>query len=153
MIHSFRRALAIGLLIAGAATGFVLLAHDMRAYPHGLSSSLRAAPAPAAPGVPDGRRHAGAATLLRVHDALPTPRQPEGWSYPFACCSGWDCRRVAAADVFEGPDGYRIVGTGELVAYGDARLKDSPDGDFHWCSVAGASDGRTICLFVPPRGF
>ena len=28
-----------------------------------------------------------------------------------------------------------------------------PDGVFHWCSVAGVSDGHTICLFVPPRGF
>lgn len=149
MIHSFRRSLMIGLAIAAAATGFVLLAHDMRAYPQGLSSSLRAVPAPAAPGAPDGL----SAYLRRVHDALPTPRQPEGWSYPFACCSGYDCRRVAVRDVREGPDGYVIVGTGEVIAYGDPRLKDSPDGEFHWCSVAGANDGRTICLFAPPRGF
>lgn len=29
----------------------------------------------------------------------------------------------------------------------------TPAGPQGWCSVAGASDGRTICLFVPPRGF
>jgi len=89
----------------------------------------------------------------RAHDALPTASAPLGWSYPFSCCSGYDCRQVPPADVFEGPDGYRIVGTGEVLAYSDSRIKDSPDGEFHWCSVAGKSDGKTICLFVPPRGF
>lgn len=87
------------------------------------------------------------------HEAMPTAAAPLGWSYPFSCCSGYDCRQVPPADVFEGPDGYRIVGTGEVLAYSDTRLKDSPDGEFHWCSVAGKSDGKTICLFVPPRGF
>lgn len=87
------------------------------------------------------------------HDAPASAGQPLGWTYPFSCCSGIDCRPVAIADVEEGPDGYVIRATGEVVPYGDTRVKDSPDGDFHWCSVAGAGDGRTICLFVPPRGF
>ena len=55
--------------------------------------------------------------------------------------------------ISERPEGYVIKGTGEVVAYSDARLKDSPDGEFHWCSVAGADDSRTICLFVPPRSY
>jgi hypothetical protein len=86
-----------------------------------------------------------------AHEAIPTSSKPLGWSYPFSCCSGYDCRPVE--DVKETSTGY-VVRTGEVISYqGDARLKDSPDGMFHWCSVAGADDGRTICLYAPPRGF
>ncbi len=88
-----------------------------------------------------------------AHDAMPTAAQPDGWSYPFACCSGYDCREVSNKAISERPEGYVINGTGEVVGYADARIKQSPDGEFHWCSVAGSNDGRTICLFVPPRGF
>ena len=52
--------------------------------------------------------------------------------------------------ISERPEGYVIKGTGEVVAYSDKRLKNSPDGEYHWCSVSGADDTRTICLFVPP---
>jgi hypothetical protein len=88
-----------------------------------------------------------------AHDAIPTAARPQGWSYPFSCCSGYDCREVPGKAISERPEGYVIEGTGEVVRYSDGRLKNSPDGQFHWCSVAGASDGRTICLFVPPRSF
>lgn len=93
------------------------------------------------------------AAVAAAHDAKPTAAKPSGWSYPFSCCSGYDCREVPQAAISERPDGYVIRGTGEVVAYSDARLKDSPDGEYHWCSVAGANDGRTICLFVPPRSY
>jgi hypothetical protein len=82
-----------------------------------------------------------------AHDA------PKGWAYPFSCCSGYDCREVGKRAISERPEGYVIVGTGEIVGYQDKRLRESPDGEYHWCSVAGANDGRTICLFVPPRAF
>lgn len=88
-----------------------------------------------------------------AHDALPSGAQPQGWTYPFACCSGYDCREVPKSAIGEGKAGYTIRATGELIAMSDSRIKPSPDGEFHWCSVAGADDGRTICLFVPPRGF
>ncbi|MBX3567297.1 MAG: hypothetical protein KF914_04520 [Rhizobiaceae bacterium] len=88
-----------------------------------------------------------------AHDALPTSAKPRGWSYPFSCCSGYDCRAVPENAISERPEGYVIDGTGEIVGYRDVRLKDSPDGEFHWCSVAGADDSRTICLFVPPRSY
>ena len=88
-----------------------------------------------------------------AHDAKPTAAKPQGWSYPFSCCSGYDCREVSSKQISEKPEGYVIKGTGEVVAYSDARLKDSPDGEYHWCSVAGADDSRTICLFVPPRSY
>ena len=96
---------------------------------------------------------AGAFTPAAAHDAKPTAAQPLGWSYPFSCCSGYDCRAVSSQQIGERPEGYVIEGTGEVLAYSDARLKDSPDGEYHWCSVAGKDDGRTICLFVPPRAF
>lgn len=82
-----------------------------------------------------------------AHDA------PSGWKYPLACCSGYDCREVPASAVVEGPEGYVIRTTGELIPMSDRKVRMSPDGVFHWCSVAGKDDGKTICLFVPPRGF
>ena len=95
----------------------------------------------------------GSVIVVGAHDALPTAAQPDGWKYPFSCCSGYDCRAVPQTAISEKPDGYVIENTGEVLGYQDARLKDSPDGEFHWCSVAGANNGRTICLFVPPRSF
>lgn len=86
-----------------------------------------------------------------AHDAIPTAAQPLGWSYPMSCCSGYDCRQVKAK-VKETPQGY-IVPSGEVIAMTDPRIKDSPDGEFHWCSQGGTDDGKTICLFVPSRGF
>lgn len=76
-----------------------------------------------------------------------------GWSYPYACCSNQDCREVPASAVSERPEGYVINPTGEVVAYSDRRVKISPDGVYHWCSIAGEDNSRTICLFVPPRLF
>ncbi len=76
-----------------------------------------------------------------------------GWSYPYACCSGRDCREVPASLISERPEGYVINTTGEVVAYSDQRIRTSPDGVYHWCSIAGDDDTRTICLFVPPRSF
>jgi hypothetical protein len=88
-----------------------------------------------------------------AHDAIPTAAQPKGWSYPLMCCSGYDCREVPGKAIGTWPEGYVIKGTGEVIVYTDNRIKDSPDGEYHWCSVAGADDGKTICLFVPPHSF
>lgn len=87
------------------------------------------------------------------HDAVASAAMPQGWAYPFSCCSGYDCREVPDADIVEGARGYEIRRTGELINMSDPKIRQSPDGKFHWCSVAGANDGKTICLFVPPRGF
>lgn len=78
---------------------------------------------------------------------------PSGWTYPLACCSNQDCREVPDAAVDERPEGYVIVATGEVVPTTSAKVRHSPDGRFHWCSAGGRPDGRTICLFVPPRLF
>jgi hypothetical protein len=87
------------------------------------------------------------ATPVDAHDA------PSGWSYPFSCCSNFDCRQVESKAISERPEGYVIKNTGEVVSYADHRVKNSPDGEYHWCSVAGQQNSRTICLFVPPKGF
>jgi len=87
--------------------------------------------------------------LIALVDAARSHEAPSGWSYPLSCCSGVDCREVDR--VREGRNGYAVP-SNELIPYSDARIKPSPDGEFHWCTVGGADDGRTICLFVPPRG-
>lgn len=99
-----------------------------------------------------------AVDMAYPHDAMPTAAQPKGWTYPYACCSGQDCREVKQGDgllVDEEADGFH-VGTAsprEVVPFADAKVKPSPDGEYHWCSVAGKDDGKTICLFVPPKSF
>jgi hypothetical protein len=60
---------------------------------------------------------------------------------------------VGAHEASEHPEGYVKNGTGEIVAYNDSRVRNSPDGVYHWCSVVGANDSKTICLFVPPKGY
>jgi hypothetical protein len=105
----------------------------------------------------------GAAILLGVqnaypHEALPTAAKPQGWTYQFSCCGAYDCRAIGDSRssererVFETADGYSFSTSTEVIPYTDSRVKDSPDGLFHWCTVAGKSDGKTICLYVPPRG-
>lgn len=93
-----------------------------------------------------------AAAAISPHWALAHDAKT-GWEYPYSCCSGYDCREVPANAISERRSGYVINGTGEVVAYSDRRIRQSPDGLYHWCSVAGANDGRTICLFVPPKSF
>lgn len=82
-----------------------------------------------------------------AHDA------PQGWAYPTECCSGTDCRMVSASWIAETPGGYVIATTGEVIPYGDARIRSSPDGLYHWCSHYGRDDTQTICLFVPQSMF
>jgi hypothetical protein len=85
--------------------------------------------------------------------ALPTAQQPLGWKYPWSCCSNQDCR-AEPNGVAETPAGYTIKATGEVIPYGDKRIKNSPDQDFHVCAHrAGLDAGKVICLFIPPRGF
>lgn len=81
-----------------------------------------------------------------AHDA------PTGWTYDYSCCSTADCREVQTKAVKEDSRGFTIVSTGELIPYGDTRIKRSKDEFFHWCSVAGLDDSRSLCLYVPDRG-
>lgn len=97
-------------------------------------------------------------TGARAHEAQSVAAGPLGWKYPWACCSNQDCERSTAAsrsgEIEEVADGFLITKTGEVVPYDDKRVKDSPDGDFHWCAhVQGLDKNKTLCLFRPPRGF
>jgi hypothetical protein len=85
------------------------------------------------------------------HQAMPTDAQPSGWAYPPSCCGGDDCQAVPDRAIGEGPRGYIIRATGEVIGYADTRIKVSPDGVTHWCAAADTE--RTICLFIPPKGF
>jgi len=78
---------------------------------------------------------------------------PSGWTYPMACCRGVDCHEVEAGSIKEGPKGYVIRSTGEVIPMTDSRVRNSPDGEFHRCSIAGMDNTPTVCLFVPPRDF
>lgn len=102
-----------------------------------------------------------------AHEAIPTAAAPLGWSYPSACCSGYDCAQAAGYRVFETPKGYSFTikpgqhqfitehAYTDTIPYGDKRIKNSPDGRFHVClsSAPERKPSRTICLYVPPRGF
>lgn len=89
-----------------------------------------------------------------AHDALPTASQPLGWAYPISCCSGVDCREVKNNEVIEIDGGYQVVLTGEVILFGDKRIRyESQDGEIHWCSVDGKPDTKTICLIVPPPSY
>ncbi len=86
------------------------------------------------------------------HDAPPTPKLPLGWEYPWNCCSGVDCAPVQSSAIGETSEGYVIKQTGEVIPYRDKKIKDSPDGEYHWCSHI-STDHKTICLFVPPPSY
>jgi hypothetical protein len=99
----------------------------------------------------------GSAIILLSFSPIVLPaaghEAPSGWAYPPNCCSNYDCREVAGAAISERKDGYVIGATGEVIGYRDARLKNSPDGAYHWCSAGGRDNAPTICLFVPPAAY
>lgn len=72
---------------------------------------------------------------------------PSGWRYDAICCSNQDCRPISAREVEATARGWRIKRTGALVPFSQAR--QSKDGAFHWCTVDGSDNGKTICLYAP----
>jgi hypothetical protein len=93
-------------------------------------------------------------TWLALTSDADAHEAPLGWKYPWSCCSNQDCKMMSDKAVTERPEGYLIAHTGEVVPYLDKRIKDSPDGEFHWCAhQQGIDAGHTICLFVPPKAF
>lgn len=83
------------------------------------------------------------------------PSAAHEW-YPVECCSGLDCAPVSGdVDVTATKGGWRINATGEVLPFGDPRVRQTPaeaHDAYHRCSVSGNVMGRTICLFVPPVG-
>lgn len=139
------------MLLVGTALGamaqFAGGSHPLGAAAESVASVRRAASLLIALGIACLALFIFIPSSARAHDA------PTGWRYPWACCSNQDCRMVPYEAIREGGHGYVIEATGEVVPYADKRVRDSPDGEFHWCSEAGGDHSRTICLFVPPRSY
>lgn len=94
------------------------------------------------------------AMAMVVFPAMAFPHDaPSGWTYPSECCADFDCREVEASTIKEGKGGYMVSKTGEEIPYNDARVRNSPDGEYHVCSAGGVVTGKTICIFVPPKGY
>lgn len=92
--------------------------------------------------------------IAMAHEARTVAGQPLGWTYGWECCSGMDCSVSGDKDISETPEGYLIEITGEVIPYGDKRIKQSRDEFFHRCTPGGvATAPRSICLYVPDRGF
>lgn len=90
--------------------------------------------------------------------------QAHEW-FPLSCCSEQDCMVVPPDALRVTTNGWQIVATGEVVGWGDARLRQTPtegEGQYAWCRhlrdkpatawSAPIKAGTTICLFVPPGG-
>jgi hypothetical protein len=92
-----------------------------------------------------------ALAVLRPITSADAHAAPSGWIYPFECCGDRDCRPVHDPEIRESPHGYVIGHTGEIVGYGDRRLRNSPDGEYHLCEIPGQAHPHAVCLFVPQR--
>jgi len=88
------------------------------------------------------------------------PARAHDWYDP-ACCNGQDCQPVAFGRVTATPEGWRIVvGPGDhilakrkidtVVPFGDRRVRQSLDQDFHVCLSPLAN--TLFCLYVPEFG-
>lgn len=94
---------------------------------------------------------------LAVLLALVTTEAAAHKWYPWQCCSNRDCMEITKDDVIEGANGITIRATGELVPWGDKRIKftppDDPNNGYHWCrKMAGPEKDKTICVYLPERG-
>jgi hypothetical protein len=110
----------------------------------------------AGPLMPPGVQAQVVQEFPKISPIQPAGAQPKGWTYPWACCSGMDCAEIPQTSVHETSEGYVVDGATDdaPISYQDKRVKDSPDGAFHWCAHRTGPDlGKTICLFAPPRGY
>jgi hypothetical protein len=100
-----------------------------------------------------GLLSAGALAVM-LHAEAAAHQAAAGWSYGVECCSLLDCFQAPPGAIAETPLGYRVESTGELIPYADSRIKRSRDEFFHRCSPGGDNGAkRSICLYVPDRGF
>ena len=83
-----------------------------------------------------------------------------GWTYDAACCSDRDCGVARIGHVVPTAEGWRIQlkpgdhhffegGLDMIVPYGDRRLRESQDTEFHICL---GRTGRLFCLYIPHMG-
>lgn len=76
--------------------------------------------------------------------------------YATTCCSDKDCDPLGPGQIKVVKAGY-IVPSGELLSWGDDRIKPSEDAGYHWCrrpwqptmiDKRHANGIQTICLYV-----
>ena len=92
--------------------------------------------------------------LVYPHDAPPSRMQPLGWSYGWDCCSATDCSQMQQGEIEEGPNGYVVKRTGEVIPYNDKRIRQSKDEFFHRCAPGANFDApKSLCLYTPGRGY
>ena len=94
-------------------------------------------------------------SALSPLQAQPAAPHDHSW-YDGECCNKNDCVPIYGA-IKERRDGYYIVTLDTLIPYGDKRIRQSKDFDFHVCVIPEtAADPKlrnTIrCLYVPGRG-
>jgi hypothetical protein len=96
-----------------------------------------------------GRTFVPLAILGLLASSLPAVahRAPSGWQYPVSCCSKANCYEIDPAEVENVMGAYKILATGQF--FGFSRVKISPDGHYHRCSLRGDRKTTTVCLFVP----
>lgn len=86
---------------------------------------------------------------------LPWPASAHEW-YPYQCCSDKDCASVPFEEVQITPRGYLLRSSGDVIEFGDKRIKPTPPEDnmqrYHVCRVGGLPKGKVLCLFVPESG-
>jgi hypothetical protein len=65
-----------------------------------------------------------------------------------------DCKELPKDEIKATPVGWRVESTGEVIPYGDKRIKQSKDERFHRCARGGDfSLPTSLCLYVPDMGF
>lgn len=89
------------------------------------------------------------AALLALTFARPAPAHeaPSGWSYPWQCCSGQDCRPVAC-DTLEEIEGGKVRDIENGQTYERNMVQSSGDSRCHICTEQGKLDGKGLCVFV-----
>ena len=92
------------------------------------------------------------AALLLAASPAAAHEAPAGWTYGLECCSLNDCYQMTTT-VTATRFGWLISETGELVPYGDGRLRVSRDEFFHRCAYNHGTDKRAICLYVPTPAY
>lgn len=96
----------------------------------------------------------GAAVLIAaiwLAFLLPSGAGAHEW-YSNDCCNDRDCSPIDADLVVPMVDGWHVLSTGEVVPFGDRRVRMTPaeaDTPYHRCVRA---DGTTRCLYVPDFG-
>ena len=94
------------------------------------------------------------ALFLSTALALSTPALAHDW-YPWECCHDQDCDRISMTRLEATSEGWRVP-TGEIIPYGDTRIRKTPPDQegAHWCRIMerGEAYQQTLCLFLPPMG-